>query len=961
MTKEEGKTLVERLVHDFDMNEKYYLTKDFQETEVRTRFIDPFFSALGWDFSQTNVSKSEWDVHREYSQKDNSTTKKPDYAFRTKDGSKFKVKFFVEAKAPWVKLSDCDPVYQAKRYAFSSHGKTPIVILTDFQEFRVFNGFEKPIYTNPLQGLVKELDINYKDYAKKWDRIWELFSKESVYNGSIDTLTGKISKNTKSLDQEFLEDISEWREILARNIALRNKALKIDELNEAVQRIIDRFIFIRNLEDREIESESMLLSHTAIKEEVYQHLIPLFRKLDSDYNGLLFKSHFSENLIIDDKVIKDIIKKMCYPLSPYQFSEIEPEILGRIYEKFLGSKIRLTENHSAKIEEKPEVRHAGGVYYTPQYVVRNIVEKTVGIKAKGKDPNSITSVTICDPACGSGSFLLGAFDYLIDYLKYWYSTTSKTEQKKYKNDFYFTADGEIKITLRKKSEILQNCIYGVDIDREATEVAIMSLYLKLLDDGFDKGQVEMFMLGHILPDMTGNIKCGNSLIGKDYFKGQTLLSDEEYSKINPFDWNAIGIKDKTSSGYIGRGFPDILKNGGFDAIIGNPPYIDSETMTLFYKKERMYIAEKYKTATGNWDIYIPFIEKGLELLNEEGLCSFITPNKWLSIDYGKTLREGIFQNLLAIDDYSKIKVFQDASVFSIVFVLAKKGSDTVSISKVDRQLNSSSITVKKDIKFSNNFGLYLVHDYDIITKMLEMPNKIGAYSKISGAFTTSEAYELIPLILEQENTEEEVLKLINTGTIDAFFTYWGESSITYLKNKFIRPVVIKNVLKKAMPKRFEKQNQSKFIIKGIRHFKCIFDYKGEYLAGKSTTIITDISKEFDPIFVYALLNSKLVTYYLREYYSTSGMDGGINFSPDVISTIPLPDANKITTSILSELKSIVSFLDSNIQYLYLEKYSHNTKNKEKVLFGLNRIDDIIFELFSISASKAEEIKSIEYK
>lgn len=249
----------------------------------------------------------------------------------------------------------------------------------------------------------------------------------------------------------------------------------------------------------------------------------MFRDLDADYNGLLLKKHFSEDLVVvDDKVIREIIKKMCYPLSPYQFDEIEPEILGRIYEKFLGSKIRLTDGHQAKVEEKPEVRHAGGVYYTPQYIVNYLVKQTIEDVIKNKSPDEIKQIKICDPACGSGSFLLGAFAYLMQYHLNYYENASVNIQKKYKEDFYYTADKEIKLTIKKRNDILKNNIFGVDIDREATEVAIMSLYLKLLDDGFDKGQVELFMKGHILPDMTGNIKCGNSLVGTDFY-GKTLL------------------------------------------------------------------------------------------------------------------------------------------------------------------------------------------------------------------------------------------------------------------------------------------------------------------------------------------------------------------------------------------------------------------------------------------------------
>jgi len=602
MTRYYGKEAVNRLVDDFKKNEKDFLAKTFQETETRTRFIDPFFKALGWQLNQTDIAKKFWDVHREFSQRDNSKTKKPDYAFRMKDGHKFKEKFFIEAKAPHVDLTGNLSVFQAKRYAFSSHGKTPIVVLTDFQTFRVFNGLEKPIFENPLQGLIKGFDLEYQTYLDKWDSIWDVFSKEAVTEGKIEQLIGKVGKNTKSLDDEFLADISAWRETLARNVALRNKGqLSVEQINEAVQRILDRLIFIRNLEDREIEEENSLLFILNAKENNYLHLIPLFRRLDTEYNGLLFKEHFSENINVDSNIIRDIIKQLYPPYSPYEFDMIEPEILGRIYERFLGSKIRLTNSFQARIEEKPEVRHAGGVYYTPQYIVDYIVENTVGVKIKGKTPEEIALVKICDPACGSGSFLLDAFHYLIEYHREWYANASQTMQKKYKDDFIINTDNEVQLTLKKKTEILKNNIFGVDIDREATEVAIMSLYLKILDEGYDKGQSELFLRGHILPDMSGNIKCGNSLIGTDYqIQGNFDFSNEELFKVNCFDWDS-----EYTSVFSGGG----TMSSGFDVVIGNPPYV-----LVFNELLKKYMEKEYPEFQRNNDMYIAFIVKGIFLL-----------------------------------------------------------------------------------------------------------------------------------------------------------------------------------------------------------------------------------------------------------------------------------------------------------------------------------------------------------
>ncbi|MCL2704702.1 MAG: Eco57I restriction-modification methylase domain-containing protein [Spirochaetaceae bacterium] len=657
MTRQTGKETIHNLVNDFEKNEQQYMSKNFQETETRSRFIDPFFTALGWDFHQTGIARKFWDVHREFSQRDNSTTKKPDYAFRIKDGLKYKEKFFVEAKAPWVDLTGNIPVFQAKRYAFSSHGKTPIVILTDFQTLRVFNGLEKPVYENPLQGLIKGLDLEYHAYLDTWDSIWDVFSKEAVTEGSIERLIGKVSRNTKSLDDEFLSDISALRETLARNVALRNKGLSVDHINETIQRILDRLIFIRNLEDREIKSENTLLSILKVKENIYLHLIPLFRDLDAEFNGLLFKEHFSETVNIDDPTIKTIIKQLCPPHSPYEFDMIEPEILGRIYERFLGSKIRLTDNLQAKMEEKPEVRHAGGVYYTPQYVVDYIVENTVGVKINGKSPDEIEPIKICDPACGSGSFLLGAFHYLIEYHRKWYACASQAIQRKYRDDFFANADNEVQLTLKKKAEILKNNIFGVDIDREATEVAIMSLYLKILDEGYDKGQGELFIRGHILPDMAGNIKCGNSLIDRKQLFDYDFFGDPD---INPFDWyefNSIG----------------------FDVIIGNPPYIRIQEMQEWAPKTVKLYRELYKASSAkNYDIYVIFIEKALSLLSPAGLTGMILPNKFMQQEYGEMIRSQISTsgNLYKLVNFKDFQVFKGATTYTCLLFLSKEKNTT---------------------------------------------------------------------------------------------------------------------------------------------------------------------------------------------------------------------------------------------------------------------------------------------
>ncbi len=709
MTKDDGLEIISERVKDFEKNKHVLTKRGHGETNIRTNYIDVLFAALGWNM--TNV----YEVVREFTQKDTSGTKKVDYAFKINR----KLCFFIEAKEASIDLvHDKDAIYQAKRYAYSTNGTAPIVILTDFEEFRVFNVLKAPLYDNPDREIMKEFCFRYTDYVQKWDVLWTVFSREAVETGSIQTLRGKIGRNTHLMDADFLDQITSWRELLAKNIALRNKELSVDDINEAVQRILDRLIFIRNLEDRGIESENTLLNRTKEKANVYTSVIRVFRELDDVYNGLLFKKHFSEDLSLDDKTIKEIIKSMCYPVSPFQFDIIEPEILGRIYEKFLGSKIRLTEGHQAKVEEKIEVRHAGGVYYTPEFIVNSIVEETVGSKIKGLNPVEIENVKILDPACGSGSFLLGAYSCILNYLQDWYS--KHLSVKAYKKDYYFTKDNALIVKLDKRGSILENCFFGVDIDNEATEVAIMSLYLKMLDDGFDLGERDLFFgKGHILPNMTSNIKCGNSLIGTEYFADQLDLGLDVLKRVKPFDW-------KTE-------YPDIFKNGGFDCLIGNPPYIRIQELNGWASEQVVFYNQNYASAgKGNYDIYVLFLERGLRLLSEKGLLGFILPHKFFNARYGEGIREIIAEglHLKKLVHFGSDQVFIGATTYTCLLFLTKQPQQKaeiikpVSLEKWKENAPSENGLMDNTLLNSGEWHFTIGKGSEILSKLANIPNTL---------------------------------------------------------------------------------------------------------------------------------------------------------------------------------------------------------------------------------------------
>ena len=517
------------LVERFGRNIDAYRAGKYNETLVRRDFIDPMFAAMGWDIdNRAGYAEAYRDVIHEDAIKVGGATKAPDYCFRV-GGTR---KFFVEAKKPAVDIAhDIHPAYQLRRYGWSA--KLPLSILTDFEEFAVYD-----CRIRPKQGdkasTARTMYCTFDTYVEKWDEIASIFAKEAVLQGSFDKyVIGRKKRGTAEVDAEFLKEIENWRAILARNIALRNPALDVREINFAVQRTIDRIIFLRMCEDRGAEDYARLQA-LMNGPDVYGRLMQMFRAADDRYNSGLF--HFNAetgrdqspdtltpDLKIDDKTLKDIFKGLYYPDSPYEFSVLPADILGNVYEQFLGKVIHLTRTRQARVEEKPEVKKAGGVYYTPKYIVDYIVKHTVGkligaadtpedhehsaVETSGegaaalgpgrdapepsavetspggaqdgspgreageqippknrapegrqkpapKTPKQIAKLKILDPACGSGSFLVGAYKYLLDYHRDWYLDEKNGGPQKHTKEIYQGRGGQWYLTTSKNGSEL---------------------------------------------------------------------------------------------------------------------------------------------------------------------------------------------------------------------------------------------------------------------------------------------------------------------------------------------------------------------------------------------------------------------------------------------------------------------------------------------------------------------------
>jgi type I restriction-modification system DNA methylase subunit len=650
-----------KLVERFELHRDEYLSGGYHETQLRREFVDPLFKALGWDIdNEQGFAEAYKDVVHE----DAIGVGAPDYCFRI-GGTR---KFFLEAKRPAENIeSDATHAFQLRRYAWSA--KLPLSILTDFEEFAVYDTRIKPQKTDKASK-ARVLYLRSTQYVERWEEIAGVFAREAVLKGSFDRFaeSTKSKRGTSEVDGEFLREIEGWRLSLARNLALRNPEIGTTELNFAVQRIIDRLVFLRIAEDRGIEAYGQLqkLLNGA---KVYARLADAFRNADDRYNSGLF--HFTPEpgrneppdeltlaLQVDDEPLKEIIGRLYYPDSPYQFSVLPADILGQVYEQFLGQVIRLTGGHQAKVEDKPEVKKAGGVFYTPTYIVDFIVRQTLGRLLDGKTPRQAAKLRVLDPACGSGSFLIAAYQYLLDWHRDWYVAHDPRQHSK---EVYESAAGW-RLTTAVRKTILLNNIYGVDIDAQAVEVTKLSLLLKVLEGENRETLERQQRLFHqrALPDLGGNIKCGNSLVGPDFYNGQqlTLLAEEERDRLNIFDWQAE--------------FPGILKAGGFDAVIGNPPYVRMEV----FKPLKEYFRQRYVTHEERADLYGYFIEREHGLLRSGGRFGMIVSNKFLRSNYGRPLREYLREQatIEQVVDFAGLPVFRGATVRTVVLITCRNGT-----------------------------------------------------------------------------------------------------------------------------------------------------------------------------------------------------------------------------------------------------------------------------------------------
>ncbi|MCX7023984.1 MAG: N-6 DNA methylase [Spirochaetes bacterium] len=741
-TFEQSKDEVSKLCQYFANNRLSFLAPGVKEAHVRQSLIDPFFEALGWDVRNASMNAPQYrEVIPEDSLDVEGHQKAPDYTFRVGTLPKF----YVEAKKCGVNISaDPAPAYQLRRYGFSA--KLVLSILTDFEELGVYDCASRPQPGDKAShGRIQYFGFN--EYPDRWHDIWDVFSREAVWSGTFDQYAAsKRKRGSSEVDSEFLKDIEGWRDVLARNLALRNSDLSVDELNAAIQRIIDRIIFLRMAEDRGLEAYGQLLK-LCENPGIYERFMSgLCRKADEKYNSGLF--HFQKEpgisdapdtitprLVLDDQAIKPILQSIYFEHgSPYNFRVMPVEILGTVYERFLGKVIRLTAGHQAKVEEKPEVRKAGGVYYTPAYIVNYIVQNTIGKQVEGKSPADLAGgkttppFRVLDMACGSGSFLIGAYQFLLDHCLAWQQANASSKNAK---AVYQNAKGETCLTIGERKRILTTHIYGVDIDRQAVETTKLSLLLKALEGENDTSLSQQMLLIHerALPNLSDNIKCGNSLIASDF-----SMIPEDLVRVHAFDWPAQ--------------FPDAMKAGGFDAVLGNPPYGAD-----FDKESAAYIRNKFRAVTNSLDSFIMFVEQAGNLLNPHGYFGMIVPSGWVSTPSSKKLRVRFAEQFRPTSFVSlPYDVFDGAYIDTIIVTAQRLVSGILWTDLEDTTVDLVVFPIRRKVEGQK--------DFDAFRKVGNCADWIGSPEKEFLVLSSKEQAALVKKLRGSPTTLDSVVEVM---------------------------------------------------------------------------------------------------------------------------------------------------------------------------------------------------------
>lgn len=874
---------IEGLISDYNQNH----TNIKSERDVCRVFIEPLFSALGWRMKDLN------EVHEQVNQPQG----RPDYIFYL-NGS---IAFFLEAKT--IKDIEEDDIKQAlnyarsknKRWAILSNFKETIILICDTKETSLAKHIFRRI---PYNKLIQDLN----------DIL--LISRESFEKGTIEEKAaeeGRIKQTTR-IDEELLNDVLLWRKWIITSIKQNNKRnYDKDTLEEIAQTLLNRIIFIRTVEDRRLEAypdetiKSILNQYENNKNiNIKDKINHLFGEYDKIYDSKLFtydehdfkNRHECEKVNIDDNTYYKILKGTYEKdqIYSYRFDEIDADILGSMYEKYIGN--------------IQEVKKGQGIYYTPTPIVDYIVEKSISLFLKNKKYKEPPKLMILDMACGSGSFLLKAFDVLDRYYKANIKGYSQT-------GLDFSNERAI---ITQKTKILREHIFGVDLDIKAVEIAQLNLLLKIAETKYR------------LPDLRTNIKWGNSLISDKSFAGNTA-----------FNWD---VEFKTK----------------FNIIVGNPPYI---TVTSLNDKDKRFFAEHYKTAFEQYNIYYLFYEKAISLIENKGIIGFITPIGFLNNKSGLELRKHILgtSNILQIIDVSHLRVFKDASTYPVIVILQKeddekiRSANTIEVSRfIDMNNTIQSVMKIKQKDITKTDYSILIDSSPEISKIL---NKIETNSvKLNTIALNYRGMQLNKIKLLDEKKQELPTK--NEFVFNAIHLRDVKKWLSKKPSK----VILHSDKRAGIKKRILFSKDKILIPRFVLDFQATYSNKNEYILDN----IYIIQVNDDSIllkYLLAILNSQLMNFYYKYRYSQTHIGGGyFAINGKQLENLPIKLTDK------GKQKEIIAIVDEILKIKdrlnILEESNTDEKKRleEKVDQYEKQINDQIFKIYGLSETEINIIKGI---
>jgi len=602
---------------------------------------------------------------------------------------------------------------------------------------------------------------------------------------------------------------------------------------------------------------------------------------------------------------------------------------GTLYEKF--------------ISDFPALRKQLGVYYTPKYIVDYIVRNTVGILIEGKTPEQIAELRFADIACGGGSFLIGVYDCLLENHNKYYQLHADLAMK----DMCIEKDGFWVLSLQQKQQILQNNIYGVDIDQMATEVTQLSLILKMLEDETTATVNDMQVLFYqkILPDMSKNIICGNSLIGTEILT-QNVFNHDEERKLNPMN------------------FEDVFKGIQFDAIVGNPPYVFTRDKGIS-KNEKTYYHTYYNFQSAQFNTFGLFIERAFNFLKTNGTLGYIIPNNWLTINSYTNLRKFIIDKMGNICIINILdKVFQDTNVDTCIVCFDKKNNENLLIAEMQNQVLTYSNTIKTTaisppeyiiqinfLKTSDNFNL--------LKKIEENTTQLKDYATVSTGVKVYQTgkglpkqtdYEKVNRIFHSFKKENKnFAQYLEGADVGRYYLGWSGEYVSY--GDWI-----------AEPRKSVPFNGDRILVRQIPS-KYTYMLNAVFV---DTSFINDINSMvvFKPVevslkFLLGCINSKLISFWFDKKFDKMQRKIFPQFKVKELSIFPIPKINFENPIEKSAHDKIVSLVE---QMLVAKKEIKNTKiAKDKTCLERkcasldNEIDAAVFTLYGLTD---DEIKIV---